>query len=81
MNCMKKTIFTLLIIFGLLFSIIALISAVGILLSLAERSNYGAGLLFADVEIFIALALIFLAMAIICFWTALKIRKSSSANN
>jgi len=78
---MKKTIFTLLIIFGALFSIIALISAVGVLLSLAERSNYGTGLMFADVEIFLGLTIIFLTAGIICIWIAAKIKKDSTAKS
>jgi len=64
-----------------LFSIIAIISAVGVLLSLAERSNYGAGLMFADVEIFIGLTLIFLSTGIICFGIAAKIKKDYIAKS
>jgi len=75
---MKNTISTLLTIFGVIFSIIAVISAFGALTSLAERSSHGAGLMFADVEIFIGLTLIFLTAGIISFWIAVKIRKYSS---
>ena len=78
---MKKTISTLLTILGILFSIIAVISAFGALTSLAERSKHGAGLMFADVEIFIGLTLIFLTAGIICFWIAAKIRKIASAKS
>lgn len=75
---MKKIISILLIISGILFSIIAVISAFGALTSLAERSKYGAGLMFADVELFIGLTVIFLTAGIICLWTAAKIKKYSS---
>jgi hypothetical protein len=75
---MKKIISTLLTIFGVLFSIIAVISAFWALTSLAERSTHGAGLMFADVEIFIGLTLIFLTAGIICFWIAAKTRKSTA---
>jgi|WetSurMetagenome_2_1015567.scaffolds.fasta_scaffold86190_2 hypothetical protein len=78
---MKKTTSTLLTIFGVLFSIIAVISAFWALTSLAERYSHGAGLMFADVEIFIVLTLIFLTAGIICFWIAAKIRKNSSTKS
>jgi len=73
---MKKTITTLLTILGILFSIIAVISAFGALTSLAERSEHSAGLMFADVEIFVGITLIFLTAGIICFWIAAKIKKN-----
>jgi hypothetical protein len=78
---MKNTSSTLLTIFGVIFSIIAVISAFGALTSFAERTTHGAGLMFADVEIFIGLTLVFITAGIICFWIAAKIRKSSSAKN
>jgi hypothetical protein len=78
---MKKTISILLSIFGVLFSILTVVSAFGALTSLAERSTHGAGLMFADVEIFIGLTLIFLTSGIICFWIAAKFRKSQSVKS
>jgi hypothetical protein len=78
---MKKIISILLKIFGVLFSIIAVISAFGALTSLAERSAHGAGLMFADVEIFIGLTIIFLTAGIICIWIAVKIKKDSAAKS
>jgi hypothetical protein len=78
---MKKTISTILIIVGALFSILTVVSAFGALTSLAERLTHGAGLMFADVEILIGLTLIFLTAGIICFWIASKIKKISSTKS
>jgi len=78
---MKNTISTLLTILGGLFSILTIISTFATLTAFAERSTHGAGLMFADVEIFIGLTLVFLTAGIICFWTASKIRKSSSTKS
>jgi len=74
---MKKLISILLRIFGVLFSIIAIVSAFAALTSLLERSKHGSGLMFADVEIFTGITIIFLTASIICFWTAVKIKKNS----
>jgi len=78
---MKKTISTLLTIFGMFFSILTTVSAFGALTSFAERSTHGTGLMFADVEIFIGLTLICLTAGIMCFGIATKIRKNSSAKS
>ena len=54
---MKKTFSILLIIFGVLFTWLTFIAILGKVYSPIERTHHGAGLLFADVETFIALAI------------------------
>ena len=78
---MKKTLFTLLTIFGTLFSLLSIVTTFGVVSAYIERTQHGAGLMFADVEVLAGLAITFLLISIICFWSASKIKKSRSSEN
>lgn len=65
---MKKSFSVILKTIAVLFLTIAGLFAWAALNSLVERLNHGSGLLFADVELFTLLFLIFLATGIFCFY-------------
>jgi len=71
---MKKTFSLLLKILGALFIGIALLCAWGALNSFLERSQHGAGLMFADAEIFSLLTVVFLILGFVCFWIGKKLK-------
>jgi hypothetical protein len=75
---MKILIFFL-IILGVLFSVLTIVATFGVVSAYIERTQHSAGLMFADVEVLAALAIIFLLFSVICFWTAAKIKKSRSS--
>jgi succinate dehydrogenase hydrophobic anchor subunit len=77
---MKKTISTILKIIAILFLIIALLFAWAAFNSFLERTNHGAGLMFADVEILVFLTLLFLMLSIVLIWISKKIIKTNSDN-
>lgn len=72
---MKKRSYFLLIIFGFLLLLFALIFGLLSLSSLAERSKYGGGLLFTDVEIFGFIGIVCLLGCIILFLVAKSVKK------
>jgi hypothetical protein len=73
---MKKSISVILKTFGVLFISIAVLFAWASFNSFMERINHGAGLMFADAEIFLVLMLIFLIAGILCFWIERKFYKT-----
>ena len=78
---MKKTFFALLMVLGVLFTVLTIITTFGVVAAYIERTQHGAGLMFADVEILAGLTILFLIASIICFWIASKIKKNSSPVN
>jgi hypothetical protein len=76
-----KILISFLIIFGVLFTLLTIVATFGTVSAYVERTNYGPGLMFADVEVLAGLAIIFLLISIICFWSASKIKKSGSLKN
>jgi succinate dehydrogenase hydrophobic anchor subunit len=78
---MKKTITTIIKSIAVLFLIIALLFAWASLNAFIERTNHGAGLMFADVEIFVILTLFFLFIGILCFWVVKKIKRHKNKMN
>lgn len=71
---MKKTFSLLLKILGVLFISIAILCAWGALNSFLERSQHGAGLMFADAEIFSLLTVVFLIIGLVCLLVRKKIK-------
>lgn len=73
---MKKTISLLVIIPGILFIILALISGMSALSAYLERAEHGAGLMFADAEIFLFITIAFLCLGLMCLWIGKKLKQS-----
>lgn len=73
-----KILISFLIIFGVLFSVLTIVATFGVVSAYIERTQHGAGLMFADVEILAGLAIIFLLISIICFWSASKFKKAAT---
>ena len=71
---MKKTFSLFLKISGILFIGIALLCAWGALNAYLERSQHGAGLMFADAEVFLLLTVVFLLLGFISLWIRKKIK-------
>lgn len=71
---MKKIFLLLLKILGVLFISIAILCAWGALNSFLERSQHGAGLMFADAEIFSLLTVVFLIIGLVCLLVRKKIK-------
>lgn len=71
---MKKTFSLILKISGILFSGIALLCALGALNAYLTRAQHGAGLMFADAEIFLLLTITFLLLGIVCLWVGKKLK-------
>lgn len=75
---MKIKSVVLLNIFGVLSLLIALVFGILSLSAYLERTKYGPGLMFADVEFFGLIAIIFLLFGFIFLFISRKIRKSNS---
>jgi len=73
---MKKSISVILKTFGVIFISFAVLFALASFNSFMERINHGAGLMFADAEIFLVLMLIFLIAGIFLFWIERKFYKT-----
>jgi hypothetical protein len=71
---MKKTFLVTLKIFGVLFIGIALLCAWGALNAFVERAQHGAGLMFADAEIFALLTIVFSLLGFVCLWIGKKFK-------
>jgi hypothetical protein len=71
---MKKNFSLLLKIPGVLFIVIAVLCAWGALNSFLERLQHGAGLMFADAEIFTILTIVFLILGFIFLWAGKKLK-------
>jgi hypothetical protein len=71
---MKKTFSLLLKIFGFLFICAALLGTLGTVNAYIERAQHGAGLMFADAEIFILLTLVFSVLGFVCLWIGKKLK-------
>ncbi len=73
---MRKTLASLLTIVGIISLLISLMSAYYAVISFIERSKYGSGLLFADVEIFTAITLFFFIAGSLSLWISYRIKKN-----
>jgi cell division protein FtsX len=73
-STMKKIFALLLKILGVLFVGIALLCAWGALNAFLERAQHGAGLMFADAEIFLLLTIVFLLLGVVCIWIGTKLK-------
>ena len=71
---MNKTFSLILKISGILFIGIALLCAWSALTAYLARAQHGAGLMFADKEIFLILMVVFLLLGIVCIWVGKKLK-------
>ncbi len=78
---MRKTLASLLTIAGITSLLVALMSAYYAVISFIERSKYGHGLLFADVEIFSAITIFFAAAGGLSLWISYRIKKHPPPGN
>ena len=72
---MKKTLASLLSILGFIFLLVALMSGFYAVSSLLDRIHSGHGLLFADVEIFTMITILFIVLGVLCLWIYNRIKK------
>lgn len=70
---MKKSFSAILKTLGVLLLTMAALFGWVAINSLIERIGHGTGLMFADVEIYTMLFLVFLILGILCFWFEKKI--------
>jgi len=77
----KSFFASILLVLGLLFILLFLISAYFFLISFIERHSYGPGLLFADVELFAFAAIIFGIFGPISIYFSRKISRSNQKDN
>ena len=71
---MKKSFASLLTIFGFIFLLVALMSGFYAVSSFIERLKAGRGVMFADVEIFTVLTILFIITGILCLWISNRIK-------
>ncbi|MFZ0452285.1 MAG: hypothetical protein WCE54_23040 [Ignavibacteriaceae bacterium] len=72
---MRKTLASLLTLLGVVSLLVSLMSAYYAVISFIDRSKYGPGLLFADVEIFTAITLFFIIVGSAVLWISYRINK------
>ncbi len=72
---MKKTFASLLTMLGFIFLLIALMSGFYAVSTFLERSRYGPGLFFADVEMFTMIAIFFIILGAFSLWISHRIKK------
>ncbi len=73
---MKKIIASMLTVSGFVSFLVAVMSAYYAIISFIERSKYGPGLLFADVEMFTIITLFFIIIGFLCLLISNRIKKS-----
>ena len=78
---MKKLLIRIFSIISIIFFIIALMSAYYTVTSLIERSQYGNGLMFADVEIFLILTIVFVIAGYLSHLASKKMKKDIVSGN
>ena len=78
---MKKTLASLLNVVGIVSLLVALMSAYYAVISFIDRSKYGHSLLFADVEIFSAITIFFVAAGGFSLWISYRIKKNPPPGN
>lgn len=78
---MRKTLVSLLTIVGIISLLVSLMSAYYAVISFIERSKYGPGLLFADVEIFSAITIFFAVAGAFSLWVSYRIKKNPPPEN
>jgi hypothetical protein len=70
----KKFFSLILKVLGFLFISTALLGAWGAVNAYIERAQHGAGIMFADAEIFVLLALVFSVLGFVCLWIGKKLK-------
>ena len=70
----KKFFSLILKVLGFLFICTALLGAWGAVNAYIARAQHGAGLMFADAEIFILLTFVFSVLGFVCLWIGKKIK-------
>lgn len=78
---MRKTLASILTLLGAVSLLISLMSAYYAVISFLDRSKYGPGLLFADVEIFTAITIFFIIVGSISLWISYRIKKNPPPEN
>lgn len=78
---MRKTLVSLLKIAGMAALFVSLMSAYYAVISFLERSKYGYGLLFADVEIFSAITIFFAVTGALSLWISYRFKKNPLLEN
>jgi hypothetical protein len=73
----KSFLSAFILVIGIFFLVLVLISAYLMLISFIERQSYGPGLLFADVELFAFTAIIFGVLGFIFLYLSGKIKRSN----
>ena len=73
---MRKTLASLLTIVGIIALLVAFMSGYYAVISFIERTRYGPGLMFADVEIFSAITIFFIIVGAVCIWISYRIKKN-----
>ena len=70
----KKFLSLILKVLGFLFISTALLGAWGAVNVYIERAKHGAGIMFADAEIFVLLTLVFSVLGFVCLWIGKKLK-------
>ena len=78
---MRKILVPLLTTVGIISLLVSLMSAYYAVISFIERSKYGPGLFFADVEIFTAITLVFIVAGSAALWISYRIKKNPPPEN
>jgi len=78
---MRKSLASILTLLGVVSLLISLMSAYYAVISFLDRSKYGPGLLFADVEIFTAITIFFIIVGSIALWISYRIKKNPPPEN
>lgn len=78
---MRKTLVSILTLLGAVSLLVSLMSAYYAVISFLERSNNGAGLMWADVEIFSAITIFFIIVGSAALWISYRIKKRPPPEN
>jgi sorbitol-specific phosphotransferase system component IIC len=78
---MRKTLTSILTFTGIISLVISLMSGYYAVIAFIDRSRYGPGLFFADVEIFTAITLFFLISGSVALYVSYRIKKNSPPEN
>lgn len=78
---MRKALAGLLTLLGIVSLLVSLMSAFYAVISFLDRSKYGPGLFFADVEIFTAITVFFIAAGSAALWISYRIKRHTPPEN
>jgi membrane protein implicated in regulation of membrane protease activity len=73
----KRFLASILLVVGIIFTLLTLISTYFFLISFIERQKYGPGLFFTDVEIFAFVTILFCILGIVSIYFSRRISKSN----